>query len=167
MNRPTPNNKKPKKKSTLRVVAEILVVLILVEFYAYRKLATMEYEQMKDVYNNNANNNANNNDNEIANNNPQETRPLNPQEDRKKRRREQREQRQKHGRRKELIEQKKLERATNKKATQQFNLTHDIKDADAEERLKTANKLKHMGISGDIKLSELPPWSQIVENFNS
>ena len=65
-----------------------------------------------------------------------------------------------------------MERATNKKATQQFNLTHDItdeqlEDADAEERLKTANKLKHMGISGDIKLSELPPWSQIVENFNS
>lgn len=154
------NNKKPtKKKSTLRVVLEILIVLIFLEFYAYRKLATMEYESMKDIIDNEENANTN------RFINPQETRPLSPQEARKKRRQEERQKK----RRKEP-QKEKLERVQKKKATQQFNLTQDIDDEeleDAEERLKTAAKLKHMGVSGDVKLSELPPWSQIVENFNS
>jgi len=156
-------NKKSNKKSTLRVVVEILIVLTCVEFYAYRKLSKMEYDELERIYSGvdgDAGSNGNSNQQETA-------RLVSPEVDRKKRQVDQRNQRKKI---REMNRATKEKRVDDKKKGQKFNLTIDIQGASDEEvddRLKTADKLKHMGISGDVNLSELPLWSQIVENFNS
>lgn len=149
-------NKKSKKKSTLRVVVEILSVLMFVEFYAYRKLSKIEYDELQHI----------NGDAASETSNHQGTAHLlSPEEDRKRRREARRKQRQM---RKELDLKLKEQRFENKKKRQVFNLTIDGgSDEEVTDRMKTADKLKHMGISGDIQLSELPLWSDIIQNFNS
>ena len=169
----SPRKKQKKhRKSTLRVITEILVVLFFFEFFAYQKLTKMEFEDMQRMNNPDGNQNSGQ---EIA------SQVLSPTVARQQRNQKKQNQAQTKVRR-ENVQKMKEERISEKKEQQSFNLTHDI-DTDIdidhedqtkhgsdnlkEERLKTAKKLEHMGISGNILLSELPPWSQIQENFNS
>ena len=159
--------KKKHRKSTLRVITEILVVLLFFEFFAYQKLTKMEFEDMQRMNDPDPDGNPNSGQ-EIT------SQVVSPKVARQQRNQEQQNQAQTKVRR-QNVQKMKEERIAEKKEQQSFNLTHDIDEGGTingddnlkEERLKTAKKLEHMGISGGILLSELPPWSQILENFNS
>ena len=166
-NTKSPNKEKNRKsKSTLRVFTEILLILLFVEFFAYRKLSQMEFEDLQRMNDQYANTNSDPNDeqdliSQIVS--PTVARQQNKNRNKTKVRR-------------PNVQKMKDERIAEKKERQSFNLMLDINEEEETkhgdknlktERLKTAKKLEHMGISGDILLSELPPWSQIQENFNS
>jgi hypothetical protein len=145
--------KKPRKKSSLRVFTEILFFLLLIESYFYRKLSLREFEDLE----------------ERQKEQEEMTKLVAPhihkQNENEKRQKPMRkkltEEEQKEANRK-----KKEERFEKKKEQQAFTvLKYDESDTLSSERRKSAKKLEHMGVSGDVKLSELPPWSQIVDNF--
>jgi len=149
-------NKKPKKKSSLRVLAEILCALLLFEIYFYRKMtlqqleiARMELEggddddiggylltkmtKMKDAFKGGS---------------PQKRRSKHEIEQAKKR------------------EQRKIERESEKLEYEALLEKYDGEtDTDIMERVKAAKKLAHMKTFVGYDLEELPPWSQIEENF--
>ncbi len=163
MTRQKSNARSPKKeknrKSTLRVFTEILLILLFVEFFAYRKLSQIEFEDMQRMNDQYANANAEPKSELDLTSQVIAVSPTTARQQNKHR-----------------VQKMKEERISEKKEQQSFNLTHDINEEDetkhgnknlTAERLMTAKKLEHMGISGDIFLSELPPWSQIEENFNS
>jgi len=160
-----PKKTKTSRKSSLRVLAEILLVLVVVESYAYWKLSVKEYDEMEQLRAM---------EDQIVNKivSPQRykaqqasPRNQNAAEERKRNREEQ-----------QRLKAKKLKEERYKQKKEQQNLTviDDLSnEAEADdkflrpERQKTADKLRHMGISGEVYLTELPPWSQILDNFNS
>jgi hypothetical protein len=141
--RKKPRNKtKHKSKSTLRVVTEILFVLLVIELYFYQKLSRNEFEDLE------ARRSRFPNTPQTRNQKPQKKQNLTPEERNQKR------------------AEQKQERFHTKKESQAFAIVEDEPtDALASERRRSAHALERMGVSSDVRLSELPPWSQIVDNF--
>jgi hypothetical protein len=153
---------KASRKSSLRVLFEILLVLVVVESYFYWKLSAKEYDEMEKLRAM---------EGQIMNKlaSPQRykterasVRNKIAAEERKKQREE-----------KQRLQAKKIkeERQKLKKELQNLTVIDDLSNEYEKflgpERQKTADKLRHMGISGEVYLTELPPWSQILDNFNS
>jgi len=184
------NNNKT-KKSSLRVITEILLVLLVVEIYFYRKLSQTEYMELRELEKINAERMTKLVAPHIHIKNQKAERVARMERAKARRARQgikaanQAEQGKKkgfhpdepwkeHPRWKNMTKDEQKEyRNQFKDAMHSLNVTEfdkkslQLDEATKEDIRKTADKLRHMRVSGEVKLSELPPWSQIVENFNS
>ena len=186
------NNNKPKRKSTLRVMTEILCVLLICELYFYHKLTLREFQEMEER----AARLGNGGDDDDAGDarmgddleflrsmkKPVAARRESPEL--LKHMREVRKQFQGGGRSgsaaaaarmtniEKANEEKRSKRRSEKETEKLEYLALLEKHSKAAEtdpltndRLKTAKKLAHMQLFTGYDLEELPPWSQIEKNF--